>query len=428
MITTRRIAVVLTILLSGSVFANAQTVAIRAGRLVDPELGTTAANQVIVVRDGKITDVGGDVAVPKDATVIDLSKAVVLPGLIDSHTHMLLSMDRGKHFDYYHSTLMGTTAYRTIEGVANARAMLMSGFTTIRDMGNTGNHGDTDLRRAIEAGIVPGPTIINAGRIIAPFGGQLHLQPERPDLGEPEYFFADTPDELIKAVRRNIHFGALIIKIVVDDQKYIYSVDDIRTVVDEADRAGLKVAAHCVTEQGFRNAAEAGVTSIEHGFEASDEALMIAKEHGVVLVGTELTPVALTFWGEPEAFRQRIVDRARRAYRLGLKLAFGSDAFFWWPGMNRGELSLTFVDPLVEAGYPPAHILKMMTIYGAELLGVDDERGTIAQGYMADIIATAENPLDDIASLERVVFVMKDGSVYRGPGVAGDPDHIGRKQ
>src|SRR6185369_2718726 len=211
-------------------------------------------------------------------------------------------------------------AYRAIEGTKNAREMLESGFTTVRDVGNNGKYADTALRQAIENGLVPGPTMINAGRIIAPFGGQYHLQPDRQELGNPEYLFADTHDEMIKAIRQNIHFGSLVIKIVVDDQKYIYSVDDIKFIVEEAGRAGLKVAAHCMTEQGARNAALGGVASIEHGFRMSDEALELAKQNGVVLVGTEFTVEAAGYLGlDPKTakfFHDTFIDRLKRAYKI----------------------------------------------------------------------------------------------------------------
>jgi imidazolonepropionase-like amidohydrolase len=308
---------------------------------------------------------------------------------------------------------VNSTAYRAIEGVANARSMLEHGFTTIRDMGNNGNHGDTDLRRAIEAGVVPGPTIVNAGRIIAPYGGQLQLQPERRDLAEPEYFFADTRGELVKAVRENIHYGAKVIKIVVDDQPYVYSVDDIEVVVEEALRAGLAVAAHSMTERGFRNAAAARVASIEHGFVVSDESLKLAKKNGVVLVGTDLTELATQLWKEDEAYRLTVVERTRRARRIGLEMAFGSDVFYSWPGRTRGDLSLEHLDPYVEAGLSNQYVLQMITVNGARLLGLEGERGRLAAGYYADIVAMPGNPLDDILALRGIHFVMKEGRVFR---------------
>ncbi len=395
--------------------ANSQIIAIKAGKLVDPETATTSSNQIILVESALIREVGANIAIPDNAKIIDLSGSTVLPGLIESHTHMLLTMDKEKHGDYYFTILVNTTAYRAIEGVANARSMLEHGFTTIRDLGNNAYYGDTDLRKAIEAGVVPGPTMLNAGRIIAPFGGQLQLQPERPGLANPEYFFADTRDELIKAVRENIHYGATVIKIVVDDQKYIYSVDDIKAVVEEAGNAGLKVAAHCVTDRGFRNAAEAGVVSIEHGFEASDRSLRIARNNGVVLVGTDVTVLSAEMWGFPDikAFRDGLIDRIKRAYRIGVTLAYGSDIFFSYPGRTRGDLSLSFLDTYVEAELPPEYILKMITTNGAKLLGIEKERGKIEEGRAADIVATHDNPLDDIMALKQVHFVMKDGKVFR---------------
>jgi imidazolonepropionase-like amidohydrolase len=232
--------------------------AIKAGKLVDPEKGATETNQIILVRGTMIEAVGANVAIPADAKVIDLSKSTVLPGLFDAHTHLCMTIMKERDGNnYFFTTLLDSTPYRAIEGVANARDMLTAGFTSVRDVGNSGNYADTALREAIERGIVPGPTMINAGRIIAPYGGQFHLQPEKRDLATPEYAFADTRDEMVKAIRENIHYGATVIKIVVDDQKYIYSVDDIRFMVEEAHRDGLKLAAHCWTRAGAHNAAEA---------------------------------------------------------------------------------------------------------------------------------------------------------------------------
>ncbi len=174
----------------------------------------------------------------------------------------------------------------------NARDMLQSGFTTVRDVGNAGNYADTDLRRAIEEGMVPGPTVINAGRIITPLGGQYHgLQPERPDLGEPEYLYADTPEQMREAVRKNVLFGARVIKIVVDDQPYLYSVDDVKVLIAESARAGLKVAAHAGTEAGVRVAAEAGVASIEHAYTASTEVAPADEEEERLPGGHRLHPL-----------------------------------------------------------------------------------------------------------------------------------------
>lgn len=388
-------------------------VAIKAGKLVDPETGKVATKQVILVEGKKIKAVGGDLEIPKEAKLIALSNATVLPGLFDAHTHMCMTVVKQRdNGNYFFTTLLDTTAYRAIQGVANARAMLESGFTTIRDVGNAGNYADTDLRRSIEQGLVPGPTILNAGRIIAPYGGQFHLQPEKRDLATPEYLFADTREELKKAIRENIHYGAKVIKIVVDDQDYIYSVDDIRYILEEAARSGLKVAAHCWTHPGAHNAAEAGVASIEHGFQMTDDDLALAKKNKVVLVGTDFTETAARELGRP-GWHATFVDRLRHAYRIGTTVAFGTDVDFALAGETRGTLSVSFIDSFVEAGVSPLEILRAMTINAARLLGVEKERGAIKPGLFADIIAMPDNPLDNIQTLKKVSFVMKDGTVFK---------------
>ena len=239
---------------------------------------------------------------------------------------------------------------------------------------------DTALREAIERGLVPGPTMVNAGRIIAPYGGQFHLQPEKKDLATPEYAFADTRDEMLKAIRENIHYGATVIKIVVDDQKYIYSVDDIRFMVEETHRAGLKLAAHCWTRAGAHNAAEAGVDSIEHGQMMTNEDLQLAKKNHVVLVGTDFTEMRRQ---RKTAFRNcmpYIVDRLKRAYQIGVTMAFGTDVIVTVPGETRGTLAAEYVNSWVEAGVPPKDTLQAMTINAARLLGVDGERGADQAG------------------------------------------------
>jgi imidazolonepropionase-like amidohydrolase len=388
-------------------------VAIKAGKLVDPEKGTTESNQIILVRGKNIEAVGPNVQIPADAKIIDLSKFTVLPGLFDAHTHLCMTMKRDRDGNnYFFTTLLDATPYRAIEGVANARDMLAAGFTTVRDVGNAGNYADTALREAIERGLVPGPTMINAGRIIAPYGGQFHLQPEKRDLATPEYAFADTHDEMIKAIRENIHYGAKVIKIVVDDQKYIYSADDIRFMVEETHRDGLKLAAHCWTEAGARNAAEAGVDSIEHGQLMTNDDLQLAKKNHVVLVGTDFTESAAREGGIPE-LHPVFVDRLKRAYQIGVTMAFGTDVFISVSGENRGTLAAEYVDSWVDAGVPNKDTLRAMTINAARLLGVDKDRGTIKPGLAADIIATPINPLDDIRAVRKVSFVMKDGSVFK---------------
>ncbi|MGA9997108.1 MAG: amidohydrolase family protein [Pyrinomonadaceae bacterium] len=391
------------------IYVNAQTTAIRAGRLVDPESGNVSSNQIILVENGKVKAVGSDVQIPAGATIVDLSRSTVMPGLFDAHTHLCMTLQPRRDGDnYYFTTLLDPDSFRAIEGVVNARAMLESGFTTVRDVGNEGNYACTSLRRAVDRKMVPGPTILNAGRIIAPYGGQFHLQPDKPKLAEPEYFFADTRDEMIKGIRENIHYGAKVIKIVVDDQEYIYSVDDIRFIRDEAHRHGFKLAAHCWTHAGARNAAEAGVDSIEHGPAMTDEDLELAKKNKVVLVGTDYLAI-----GTSPREHNVWIDRLRRAYKIGVTMAYGTDVINAAEGQTRGTLAISGIDPWTEAGVPPKILLQAMTINAARLLGVDKERGSIRVGLAADIIAMPENPLENVNALKRVTFVMKDGVVFK---------------
>ena len=413
-----KLVLVSLLLVLNSALIHAQVTAIKAGKLLDPETGTITANQIILIENQTIKAIGPDIKIPNGASIVDLSNRTVLPGLFDAHTHLCMTTRRKRDAgNYYYTTLIDSNAYRAIQGVANARSMLETGFTTVRDVGNSGNYVDTDLRRSIDEGLVPGPTIINAGRIIAPYGGQFQLQPDKRDLANPEYFFADTRDELKKAVRENIHYGARVIKLVVDDQRYIYSVDDIRFVIEEAARAGLKVAAHAWTDAGTRNAAEAGVVSIEHGFSASNETFLIAKRNGVALVPTPLTEISVrefdTTGANQESNKRWFIDPVKRAHEIGVTLVFGPDVIFTTAEYPRGRLSIETIDNWVEAGIPAKVILQALTTNAARLLGVEKERGALRVGMKADIIATAANPLENIQTLKAATFVMKNGRVFK---------------
>jgi imidazolonepropionase-like amidohydrolase len=390
-------------------YAQAPTgvIAIRAGRLLDTDAGTAALNQTIIVTGRNITAVGADIAVPAGATVIDLSKATVLPGLFDVHTHLCMSVKSDRDSgNYYFTTLLDPDSMRAVEGVANAKGMLEAGFTTVRDVGNEGNYACVSVKYGIDTGLVPGPTMQTAGRIIAPFGGQFHLQPDKPALATPEYAFADTRDEMRKAIRENIHFGATVIKIVVDDQRYVYSADDIRFMKAEAADAGLKLAAHAWTPRGGQRAAEAGVDSIEHGPELTDETLSLMKKNGVILVGTDY--LALREGGGPWA------GRLKRAHQIGVTMAYGTDVIDLVPNGTRGTEAMRGVEVWAQAGVPPKALLQAMTINAARLMGIDKTRGAIKTGQSADIIATVANPLDNVNALKQVTFVMKNGNVIRG--------------
>src|SRR5512135_100341 len=213
----------------------AQVTAIKAGRLVDPESGDIATNQVILIERGRFVAIGANVPIPKGAEVIDLSQLTVLPGLVDAHNHLALTYKVEPERNIYYVTyVMESTPLRAIQAASNGMQMLASGFTIVRDMGNNGNYADTALRLAIEQGWIPGPTIINSGIIIGAMGGQFNPTPEmakQHDIVYPEYIDADPHDEIVKAVRQNILFCAKVIKICVDCKPYGYSIDDIKLFV-----------------------------------------------------------------------------------------------------------------------------------------------------------------------------------------------------
>ena len=392
------------------VSASAQTIAIRAGNMIDVEGSQSVANQIILVQDGIIQSVGADVSIPSGAEVIDLSGSYVLPGMMDVHTHLALTEMPGADINdfgsYYYTSLIEPTAFRVAQGTMQARSLLESGVTWVRDTGNNGLYGDVTLRRAIEGGWIPGPNVKAAGIMIAPFGGQFQMQPEKPGLGNPEYIYADTHDEIRKAIRENIHYGATVIKLIVDNQPYIYSEEDIRVAVEEAGDVGIKVMTHATSDEGIRNATLAGVASIEHGTRPSDETLRLMAERGTYLSGTDF-PASRR---NPESYA-RGVDRIRRAYAIGTPIAFGSDVVYMRDGWTRGELTLEFLDSYKDADVPPSYILKMLTVNAADLLGVNS--GVLKAGLAADIIAVNDNPLSDVAALREVHFVMKDGKVYK---------------
>jgi imidazolonepropionase-like amidohydrolase len=404
--------------LVGTAAMSAEIIAIHAGAVIDPDTATASTNQTILIEDGKIKAIGNNVTVPPGATVVDLSSQTVLPGLIDAHTHLFANIDpKWDIADTWIMALQRRPGYRAILGAQYAKDFLEAGFTAVRDVGNSGEYLDMDLVKAIRFKYVIGPTIIPAGRIIAPFGGQFWDTPADPKLlNNPEFYFADSHDEMQKAVRENIYWGAKVIKIVVDDQRYKYSADDIRFIVAEATRAHVKVAAHVTTEEGARAAIEAKVASIEHGWDLTDADLALAKKNGVVLVSTDFTVKQLEADGWNEEASKKIhaarIERLHRAYKAGVTIVFGTDIMSNLPG-SRGAQSLEYLSSFIEAGVPPADILRAITSNAARLLDIEKERGPLKVGLAADLIAVPGNPLEDITILQKVSFVMKDGVVIR---------------
>jgi len=407
-------------LLSLAAFAgalvHAQVTVIRAGHLIDPESGTASANQLILVENGKITQIGANVAVPQAAEAIDLSQYYVLPGLVDAHNHLALTYKRDpENNSYYLTSVMDSTAIRAIQAVSNGITMMNAGFTVVRDLGNAANYADSALRVAIEQGWIPGPTVINSGIIIGGMGGQFFPVPERASLVYPEYLDADTPDEIVKAVRKNILYGAKVIKIMVDAKSYGYTVDEMKLFVSEAAKSGMKVAGHVQTHDGAMRAIEAGIWSIEHSIALDDQAHKAMAKKGIWRVGTE-TPLS-TYYSPSEARFQKQVEGMKNAYANGVKMAFSTDADYYIPGMTRGEIVIDFLKSWKAAGIPAPEILKIMTTNGYKVCDIYNQRGPVKVGLPADMIAVRGNPLENIDALREVRFVMKDGKVFRREGV-----------
>ena len=400
--------------------ATGQMTAIRAGRLLDPEAGRILQNQIILVEGTRIRDVGPNVAIPAGAQTIDLAGMTVLPGLVDAHNHLALTYNPEPESNiYYYTYVTESTALRAIQAASNGIQMLAAGFTIVRDMGNNANYADTALRQAIEQGWIPGPTIINSGIIIGGMGGQFSPTPEMAkdhNIVYPEYLDADTPDEIVKAVRQNVLFGARVIKICVDCKPYGYTADEIRLFIREAAKVGMKVEGHVQTPRGADAAIEAGIWSIAHSGALDDAKHKLMAQKGIWRAGTE-TPTGIE--GHPVSAQayQRTIAGLKNAYDNKVPLTFSTDADYYVVGKTRGELCLEFLKTWKDAGIPNADILRAITINGYKVAETDKTRGPIKAGFFADLIAVPGNPLEDIEALKSVRFVMKDGQVFKNDGV-----------
>ena len=430
---TAVLGLMLSALLSNLAFAQSRPTqggritAIKAGRLIDPETGTAAANVVILVEGEKIKDVGANLAIPAGAAVIDLSKLTVLPGLVDAHTHMALTYKEQPENNYYYLTVvMDSTPLRAIQAASNAIQLLNSGFTVIRDVGNNALYADAALRQAIEQGWLPGPTVIPSGPIIGSTGGQLWPTPEMykyHSLMFPEYIDANSPDEIVRAIRENMLFGARTIKLCIDCKPWGYSVDDIKLAISEAAKGGCKVEGHVQTPEGAQRAIDAGIYIIAHGNALTPEHHRQMAAKGIFLAGTD-TPFT-NYRGTDAAFR-RTVASLRDAWEKKVLLTFSTDFDYWNERMKdektgewltRGEMTVAFIETWKAAGIPPADILRAMTITGYKAADIIKERGPIKPGFFADLIAVTGDPLANIDALRDVQFVMKNGMVFKRDGV-----------
>jgi imidazolonepropionase-like amidohydrolase len=412
----------------------AHPIAIRAARLVDGRSESSVLDGVIVIQGERIIAVGSRLAIPAGATVLDLGDATLLPGLIDSHTHLLLEMDGTdlslQDVGMLQAVAVHSTAERALRGAKLAREDLEAGITAVRDLGNSGVNGDVALRDAINRGWLPGPHIIASTRALAAPGGQFgRLIPEAQSIIEQEYVTINGPESARQAVRQALYNGADCIKVIVNGSPANVTLDEMRAIVEEAHISGVKVAAHATDEKATRIAAEAGVDSIEHAYVVSDDVLNMMAEKHIFMVptdGTEQEYLEMVFGTRqpnPEELREQQKwiklyvlgnrDRLQRARKLGVPIAAGSDMYLSMPHKNRGQASLLVFEAYAEEGMTPMEIIHAATINAAELLGWKDRIGTLEVGKLADIIAVPGDPLKDVTALERAKFVMKSGVVIK---------------
>ena len=400
--------------------ASAETV-IRADGYLDVAAGRIISPAVIVVNDGMITAVNPP-SEPEGADEILLPGQTLLPGLIDVHTHITSDIAG----DWLGRKVKEGAADAALRGARNARLTLMAGFTTIRNLGAVG-FADVALMHAIEKGFVPGPRIIPAAHSLGTTGGHCDTTGLAPGILERDYKsgVADGVDEVVKAVRYQIKHGAKVIKFCatagvlsfegpVGAQQY--SLAEMQAIVEEAHRHGVKVAAHAHGTEGIKTAIRAGVDSVEHGSLMDDEGRRLAKKNGTYIIMNTYPPGQIDI----DALPAQLQPKARRVFparernftkavKAGLLLPYGTDAGVYPHGLNGNQFLAK-----VNLGMAPADAIRSATTLAIELLGVDD-RGQIAQGLLADIIAVGGNPLEDIALLENVSFVMKGGEIYKAP-------------
>lgn len=402
----------------------AQVTAIKAGRLVDTDSGTVLNHQIILIRDGKIEAVGGALNIPPDAKVIDLSGMTVLPGLIDCHTHLIDSYDEADPLE----ELERTAAQDAFQSIPHAKAVLLAGFTTVRDMGTYRALVDVALRDAIAHGDVIGPRMFVAGAYITITGGAGAVTGFAPDISLPwdlHYGEANSPWEVRQKVRALAHQRVDVIKVLATGavlthnsnlKSQEFTPEELRAAVEEAGSFGLKVAAHAHSADGIKNAVRAGVASIEHGSMLDAEGIQLMKQHGTYLVPTLDVHDCIQAAGhEPADFVEHDRNLAqtqranfRKAVEGGVKIAFGTDISVCPFGSNGKEFKL-----MVDNGMSAMQAIQAATVGAADLIGVSGQMGSIKPGKNADVIAVESDPLQDVQVLERVKFVMKEGVVYK---------------
>ena len=400
-------------------------VVIRAGRMFDSEKGVFLPARTIIVKNNLIDSVGENLPVPAGARVIDLTRYTVLPGLIDAHTHLLYLEDPSSNLTMEGIkalTVEGTTL-RALRGAARGRTFLNAGITSVRDLGNSGRFGDVALRIAIAEGSVDGPRMYVSGPGLSPEGGQFPgVQSKYREMAEEEYRIIRGAEDARLAVRENVTYGARVIKIYSNNtpNPAYLSMDEMKAIVDEAKLLRVKVAAHATNDIAVRRAVEAGVDSIEHGYEVKDETLALMKQKGVALVPTDIDDFSLKRYVERQrrpgpspslsGFLTASRERLRRAVAAGVTIVSGSDNYIDM-GMPQGEAARRVLFAYRESGMEPVQILQSATINAGRLIG-DQRLGALKAGSFADIVAIEGDPVQDFNTIEKVKFVMKNGKVY----------------
>jgi imidazolonepropionase-like amidohydrolase len=402
--------------------ADEPAIAIRAGHLIDTLAGRATGAQVIVVRDGLIVDVGPDVQVPGGARVIDLTAYTVLPGLMDAHTHLTIDQRNQDPL----AELEHTAAERAFGAIPNAQAVLLAGFTTVRDLGSYRALVDVALRDAINRGDVIGPRMYVAGAYITIAGGAGAVTGFAPDVTLPwdlRYGAANSPSEVRERVRALAGERVDVIKMFATGAVLTHNSnpagreatpEELAAGADEARSFGLKLAVHAHGAEGIKAAIRAGAASIEHGTLMDDEGRALMKQHGTYLVPTlEIREcVGKNYPAEFVSKAQQIMTAQlanfRKAVNAGVKIGFGTDIGVCRFGTNAREFGL-----MVENGMTPMQAIRAATTADADLLGVTAELGSISKGKLADIIAVRGDPLQNVRLLEDVRFVMKQGRIYK---------------
>jgi imidazolonepropionase-like amidohydrolase len=447
----------------------APPILLKATRLLDPRTGNLLSPAAVLIEGNKIKEVGPPAQiqahVPSGTKIIDLGSLILLPGLIDGHTHLFMDIvqvpeaERARHLNGGYAppqllAIVESPSKRVLLGAQMAREDLESGITTVRNLGHSGIDGDTELRDAINAGRASGPRILACGRKLVTRGDYVqNLNPALADaILQQEFLFIDGADRAREAVRQNVFHNVDVIKVTADEN---LTVPELAAAIEEAHRNHLKVAVHAIDKASIQTAIDARADSIEHGNDITDVQLKQMRDKGIFFdftptsYGAFFTRVSnatiaetLTLrserYGSDERTRQWYNDLAQqiltgapfpdksdvqddqrynslvqRVLKSGVKFAAGTDMAWYYPGKTRGQNTISRFPALHEAGMPALDVIRAITTNAAEMLGWQDRIGAIEPGKFADIVAVSGDPIADITELEHVRFVMKNGAVVK---------------